>query len=63
MLICKTLSRSTLFYSNESWTVRTPDKKRLISTEMHFIRALGWILSDRRRNYDRITYFTDNKSL
>jgi hypothetical protein len=36
--IYKTLARPVLSYGSEAWTIRRTDEKRLISTEMRFLR-------------------------
>jgi hypothetical protein len=51
MKIYKILARPALAYGSESWTIRSNDRKRLISAEMRFIsRTLGFILFDHKRN-------------
>jgi hypothetical protein len=43
--IYKILARQTLAYGSESWTIRSNDRKRLISAEIRFIRrTLGYTL-------------------
>jgi hypothetical protein len=50
MKIYKILARPTLAYGSESWTIRSNDRKRLISAEMRFTRTLGYTLFDHKRN-------------
>jgi hypothetical protein len=51
MKIYKILARPILAYGSESWTIRSNDRKKLISAEMRFIRrTLGYTLFDYKRN-------------
>jgi hypothetical protein len=49
--IYKTLARPVLSYGNEAWTIRT-DERRLILTEMRFLRTAGYSRWDHKRNED-----------
>jgi hypothetical protein len=49
--IYKILARPTLAYGSGSWTIRSNDRKRLISAEMQFVRrTLGYTPFDHKRN-------------
>jgi hypothetical protein len=48
--IYKILARPTLAYGSEPWTIRSNDRKRLISAKMRFIRTLGYTLFVHKKN-------------
>jgi hypothetical protein len=54
--IYKTLARPVLSYGSEAWTVRRTDERRLISTEMRFLRrTAGYTRWGHRRYEDILT--------
>ena len=36
------ISRPTLFYGSETWTIKWLDEKRVDSAEMEFLRTIGY---------------------
>jgi hypothetical protein len=54
--IYKVLARPILSYGSEAWTLRRTDERRLISTEMRFLRrAAGYTRWDHKINEDILT--------
>jgi hypothetical protein len=41
----KKSARQTLSYDNESWTIRGPDERNVISAELLFVKTAGYTLS------------------